>query len=306
MTAPASSAASSATRVEEIEVDGVLFDMDGTLIDSTPAVNATWEETARRFNLDLDYVMANCHGWRTIENLRRFIPSLTDDELPREVVKFESRIGDIAAEAVATGKPGAIVSLPGAKELLAQINAGREQDPQRRQGWAIVTSATKAYAHKAFPSSGVAPAFPETFITGDLCTAGKPDPQPYLLGARGSRAASASASASEGASTSTIANGTAALSPSSSDDDSQSDARGFLVVEDAPPGVLSGKRAGASYVLGLKTTHAGEKQWANGADFVCDDLRSVSARWEGSGADARLFIRIETEARPEGVEVVQV
>lgn len=28
--------------VHEIEVDCVLFDMDGTLIDSTPAVNQTW------------------------------------------------------------------------------------------------------------------------------------------------------------------------------------------------------------------------------------------------------------------------
>lgn len=41
----------------EVEVDTVLFDMDGTLIDSTPALNATWVEFAKEFNLDINYVV---------------------------------------------------------------------------------------------------------------------------------------------------------------------------------------------------------------------------------------------------------
>lgn len=41
----------------EVEVDTVLFDMDGTLIDSTPAVNATWVEFAKQYQLDIDHVV---------------------------------------------------------------------------------------------------------------------------------------------------------------------------------------------------------------------------------------------------------
>ena len=41
----------------DVEVDTVLFDMDGTLIDSTPALNATWEEFAKQYNLDINYVV---------------------------------------------------------------------------------------------------------------------------------------------------------------------------------------------------------------------------------------------------------
>lgn len=64
-------------------------------------------------------------------------------------------------------------------------------------------------------------------------------------------------------------------------------------MEDAPPGVLSGKRAGAR-VLGLRTTHDGNRQWDQGADWVVEDLSKVNARWEGD----KLVLTIDGEPKP--------
>ncbi|WFD34252.1 hypothetical protein MCUN1_001089 [Malassezia cuniculi] len=250
--------------VERVEVDAILFDMDGTLIDSTPAVNATWREFAKEYNLDIDHVLRYSHGHRTVENLTRYIPTLRGEELDKEVVRFESRILVIAEEnrrrAQETGvDDGTIIAMPCARELLAQINAGRDTHPERRNAWAIVTSATGAYAAKAYKAADVADP-PDSFVTSDLCSKGKPDPEPYLKGAE-------------------LIN--------------VKDMSRCIVVEDAPPGVLSGKRAGAK-VIGLKTTHEGQRMWDNGADWLVEDLSKVSASWE----DGKLVLTIDTEERP--------
>ncbi len=105
----------------EIEIETCLFDMDGTLLDSTPAVNQTWAEWIEKHNLDFDYVMARCHGCRTIENLKNLV-GLPDDQLEEGTKAFESRIADLALEAKRTNGPGQIVALPGARELLAQVS----------------------------------------------------------------------------------------------------------------------------------------------------------------------------------------
>lgn len=109
---------------------------------------------------------------------------------------------------------------------------------------------------------------PATFVTGDLVAKGKPDPEPYLLGAK-------------------LAN---------------ADPAACVVLEDAPPGVLAGKRSGAR-VIGLRTTHDGALQWAQGADFVVEDLRKVSARWEGTARAAKLILTIESEDKPAETQI---
>lgn len=63
----------------------------------------------------------------------------------KEVVRFESRILEIAQANLERAKQtgiaeGTIIAMPGARQLLEQIQQGRNANPSRRAGWAIVTS----------------------------------------------------------------------------------------------------------------------------------------------------------------------
>jgi len=65
-----------------------------------------------------------------------------------------------------------VVPIPGARELLASIPAGR---------WAVVTSGGRAIATARMASAGLAPA--QVLVTGEDVDRGKPFPDPYLLAA---------------------------------------------------------------------------------------------------------------------------
>ena len=52
----------------------LLFDMDGTLVDSTVAVHAIWRRFAARHGLDLDVVLRVQHGRRTPESVAVLAP----------------------------------------------------------------------------------------------------------------------------------------------------------------------------------------------------------------------------------------
>lgn len=69
-------------------VKGVLSDMDGTLIESTPAVEATWAQFAQDYPfISLEDVLKHSHGVRTHENvsfvyrLPQYLTYTPDDSL---------------------------------------------------------------------------------------------------------------------------------------------------------------------------------------------------------------------------------
>ncbi|KAI0047638.1 HAD-like protein [Auriscalpium vulgare] len=151
-----------------ITVDAVLFDMDGTLIDSTPGVLLAWDSFARTYKFDGSAAAHAAHGRRLADTLGEWCGITDPQKLADEIVRFEE-------EVIEDGP----IALPGASALLKQIDAGSTTSSP---GWTIVTSATNVYTPKALERTGV-PVPPIGYVTSDDVKRGKPHPDPYLAGA---------------------------------------------------------------------------------------------------------------------------
>jgi sugar-phosphatase len=139
----------------------VLFDMDGTLVDSTAIVEQVWSEFALRYDLDSAEILRLSHGVQAIDTVRRFAPAGAD------VLALTAELG--AMERVRTE---GIVPLPGAAELLQSLPG---------DAVALVTSADRILADIRMAAAGLA--MPATTVTADLITRGKPHPEGYLRAA---------------------------------------------------------------------------------------------------------------------------
>ncbi|KAJ3819439.1 HAD-like domain-containing protein [Lentinula raphanica] len=252
------------TTIVHHTVKAVLFDMDGTLIDSSPAVAAAWrllKETGYDF-LDLDHILKSAHGYRTIDALRKWCKIQDEELLKQEVVRFENAI--LSNAQAKAGSGGGIIALPGVSQLLDDIEAST--DSQHSQGWSVCTSSTHFYASQALPAAGLR--IPKVFVTAESVTQGKPAPDPYLLGAKLNN-----------------------VSPFD-----------CIVVEDAPTGIRSGKASGA-LVLATCTSHTRESLERESPDFLVPNLSYVKASRNPDGsvslAIAQPADRKETAPTPD-------
>lgn len=139
--------------------DAVLFDMDGTLIDSTPVVVRAWIGWALERGLD-PRLLEGHHGVPAAQIVRGLVPTA-------EVEQAIARINEIELADV-----DGITLLPGAAAALAAL-------PDTRR--AIVTSCTGALAVARIRACGLRA--PAVVVSADDVPVGKPDPAPYLLGA---------------------------------------------------------------------------------------------------------------------------
>lgn len=142
-----------------IRCRGLLFDLDGVLVDSTPAVARVWAGWARAHGFDPDEVVKKAHGRPSIATIRELLPGADHAAEDREVERRE--IADIEG----------VIPLPGAMELLRALPTER---------WAIVTSCTRPLAHVRIAAAGLPK--PKYLVTSTDVKHGKPDPEPYLKG----------------------------------------------------------------------------------------------------------------------------
>jgi sugar-phosphatase len=184
-------------------VHAVLFDMDGTLIDSDAAVERGWLRWADEYGVDRQTARRGViHGSPSDHTVRRLRPDLDGPAFAAAVARQLA----IQYDDVADVEP-----ITGAHELLAELD-------RRGIPWAVVTSADTRLAGLRLAAAGITPPL---LVSVDDITAGKPDPEGYLLAAR-----------------------RLGVDPAR-----------CLVVEDAEPGVRAGRAAGAR-VAGLKGVEA--------------------------------------------------
>ncbi|WP_307807130.1 HAD-IA family hydrolase [Naasia sp. SYSU D00057] len=139
----------------------LLFDMDGTLVDSHEVVEAAWRDISERLGLDFDALLKVIHGVRAEDTLRRWAPPGTDLEaVAAELAEYEIR------EARRTR------ALPGAVAFL---------DAMPLSAHALVTSATLPLAVARMKGAGIR--LPQLVVTAEDALRGKPAPDVYLLAA---------------------------------------------------------------------------------------------------------------------------
>ena len=143
-----------------VQCEALLFDLDGVLIDSTPAVTRVWSKWAQARGFNPEEVVAHAHGRPSIATVREYLPN-ADHEAENRIVE-RSEIEDLEG----------VVPLPGARELLESLPATR---------WTIVTSGTRALAEVRLRAAGL-PA-PKKFVTATDVVNGKPHPEPFLKAA---------------------------------------------------------------------------------------------------------------------------
>lgn len=142
------------------EVEAILFDIDGTLVDSTGAVVRAWTTWADRHGIELGEILRVCHGRRPEDTIALFLPPEQHASAAAELERLE------------LADPADLVALPGTMSLLASLATDR---------WASVTSGSRALMGARLRAAGLP--LPEVLVTAEDVARGKPDPEGYLRAA---------------------------------------------------------------------------------------------------------------------------
>jgi HAD superfamily hydrolase (TIGR01509 family) len=147
---------------------GVVFDMDGVVIDSHPAHRAAWKAFLEALGTtvadsELDIIL---DGGKREEILKHFLGDLT----PQQILDYGKRKDEILRNRCTKLEP-----MPGVIEFLDQLCSSGIRV-------ALATSAGKHRTLGTLEELRIAHYF-ETVVTGDDVAAGKPDPAVYRLAA---------------------------------------------------------------------------------------------------------------------------
>jgi mannitol-1-/sugar-/sorbitol-6-phosphatase len=206
-----------------ISVRAVLFDMDGVLISSIGSDERSWTRWATLHGMEKTFSVRSTHGRRTIDTIRALRPDLDPVIETRRLEDFDAEDG------------AGLTILPGVQDLLAKLPPSQ---------WSIVTSASERIMRHRLQILGL-PISPK-IVTAEKVSHGKPNPEPYQLGAQ-----------------------QLGLSPAD-----------CLVIEDSPSGIRAGKEAGCRVLAVLSSHPPGELREA---DWIVNSLEDIQANPSDNG-----------------------
>ncbi|UNO39175.1 HAD-IA family hydrolase [Streptomyces sp. MST-110588] len=140
--------------------DAILFDIDGTLVDSMGVIERHTRLWAVRNGLPEDEVLDSWHGRR-------------DSDIIAEWVSRDAVEGELAwmRERSLTDVEG-IAATPGSLELVRELPPGR---------WGLVTSGERDVVERRLAAAGFP--VPAVLVAAEDVDQGKPDPEGFLLAA---------------------------------------------------------------------------------------------------------------------------
>jgi HAD superfamily hydrolase (TIGR01509 family) len=147
-------------------LQGVVFDMDGVIIDSHPLHRAAWRQFLSKLGKDVDDMMLDfvLDGRTRKDILFHFLGPLTDEQLEEYGHRKDELLRNLA---------DVVPTIPGVVEFLSRLSdAGVSM--------ALATSASRHRACGTLKELGLAQHF-QTIVTADEVVAGKPDPAIYRL-----------------------------------------------------------------------------------------------------------------------------
>jgi sugar-phosphatase len=146
--------------MQPLKAGAILFDMDGTLVDSNEASEALWQRWAAVNHVPMERIRAVHHGRRPEETIAIVAPHLN--------AVGEAQVLYREQEDVTSG----IYPIAGAKAFFESVPWDRS---------ALVTAATHAIMSLRFEIVGMVP--PKVCVTSEMLAIGKPDPEGYLKAA---------------------------------------------------------------------------------------------------------------------------